>query len=68
MLAEGITVNGIANYMSQIRALYNRAIKEGVVELKYYPFTNFRIKREATISRALTVSEMKAIRTVSRQR
>jgi len=61
MLAEGITVNGIANYMSQIRALYNRAIKEGIVELKYYPFNNYRIKREATISRALTVNDMKAI-------
>ena len=61
MLGEGITVNGIANYMSQIRALYNRAIKEGIVELKYYPFTNYRIKREATVSRSLSVNEMKVI-------
>jgi len=61
MLAEGITINGIANYMSQIRALYNRAIKEGVVELKYYPFTNYRVRREATISRALSVNDMRGI-------
>jgi integrase/recombinase XerD len=58
MLAEKVSVNCIANYMSQIRALFNRAIKEGVVEQKYYPFNSFRIKREPTISRALTVAEM----------
>jgi len=61
MLSEGVTTNGIANYMSQIRALYNRAISEGIVELKYYPFTKYRVKREATISRALSVNEMQAI-------
>ena len=65
MLSEGMSINGIANYMSQIRALYNRAINESMVELKYYPFTKYRVKREATISRALTVSEMQAILNVS---
>lgn len=61
MLADSIKVNTIALYMREIRAIYNKAIKTGVVEQKYYPFSKYKIKTEKTISRALTAKEMKAI-------
>ena len=61
MLSKGIKVNTIAIYMREIRAIYNKAIKEGIVEQKYYPFNKYRIKTAKTISRALTVDEMKSI-------
>lgn len=37
MLAEEMTINAIASYMREIRAIYNKAIKAEVVEQKYYP-------------------------------
>jgi len=61
MLAEGMTMNAIASYMREIRAIYNKAIKAELVEQKYYPFTKYSIKTTKTISRALTVEEMKKI-------
>jgi integrase len=61
MLAENVTVNAIASYMRQIRALYNKAINADLVEAKYYPFKKYKIKTTKTVSRALTISEMNAI-------
>ncbi len=61
MLADGMTMNAIASYMREIRAIYNKALKAEVVELKYYPFTKYKIKTTKTISRALTIEEMKKI-------
>ncbi|MES2431806.1 MAG: site-specific integrase [Bacteroidota bacterium] len=61
LLKEGIKINSIGNYFRSIRALFNKAIKENVVEAKYYPFKSFKIKTERTISRALTSSEISSI-------
>ena len=61
MQTEGMTLNAIASYMREIRAIYNKAIKAEVVEQKYYPFSKYKIKTTKTISRALTVKEMQAI-------
>ncbi|MBS1585483.1 MAG: site-specific integrase [Bacteroidetes bacterium] len=61
MLAEGITRNAIASYMREIRAIYNKAIKADVVEVKYYPFNKYKIKTTKTISRSLTIEQMKSI-------
>lgn len=61
MLQEGMKVNAISVYMRTIRAVYNRAIKEGLVASTAYPFTAFRIKNEKTISRSLTIDELKSI-------
>lgn len=58
MLAEGMKVNGVSNYLRTLRALFNKAIKDGTLEAKFYPFTGFKIKNEKTISRALTLPEM----------
>ena len=61
MLAEGIKVNSISQYFRSIRALFNKAVKDGTLEAKFYPFGSFKIKNEKTISRALTKSEMAKI-------
>lgn len=61
MLADGIKVNTISLYLRTIRALFNKAIKDGTLEAKFYPFTGFKIKNEKTISRALTRPEMAKI-------
>jgi len=53
--------NGLSVYMRSIRALYNRAIADGVVKEKYYPFkrnrfekNKYQIKSERTKKRAVT--------------
>lgn len=61
MLADGIKVNSISLYFRTIRALFNKAIKDGTLEAKFYPFGSFKIKSEKTISRALTRPEMAKI-------
>jgi integrase len=61
MLADGMKINGVSNYLRTIRALFNKAIKDGSLEAKFYPFAGFKIRTEKTISRALTRSEMAKI-------
>lgn len=61
MLADGIKVNTISVYMRTIRAIYNRAIKEGLVAASAYPFTAYRVKNEKTVNRTLTLNEMRGI-------
>lgn len=61
MLADGIKVNSISLYFRTIRALFNKAIKDGTLEAKFYPFGSFKIRTEKTINRALTRPEMAEI-------
>ncbi len=61
LINQGLSLNGIASYMREIRAIYNKAIKMDLVEAKYYPFLKYKIKTEKTINRTLTLEEMKAI-------
>jgi integrase len=59
--STGLKVNAIAAYLRSIRAVYNKAIKAEVVDANCYPFSKFTIETEETISRALTLAEIKAI-------
>lgn len=59
--SEGTKINSISNYLRSVRVLFNKAIKEGVVEAKSYPFTHFKIKSERTVNRTLTRVEMSSI-------
>jgi len=63
LLAEGLKVNAISNYMRTIRALFNKAIREDIIPANYYPFSKFKIKNERTINRTLTIAEMASIAT-----
>jgi site-specific recombinase XerD len=62
MLEQGLQVNGISFHMRTLRALYNRAVKDGGASKENYPFEKYKIKREKTIHRALTKEEVKRIR------
>ncbi|UEG49831.1 site-specific integrase [Ferruginibacter lapsinanis] len=58
LLNKRIKVNTISLYLRTIRALFNKSIREGILEMKYYPFNSFKIKNERTINRTLTKSEI----------
>jgi integrase len=61
LLAEGIKINSISLYLRSIRALFNKAIKERIIEAILYPFNSFKIKSERTINRTLTIAEIASI-------
>lgn len=58
---KGNGVNGLAAYMRTIRAIYNKGIKSGLVDEKYYPFKKYKIKTEETRKRALDWNPLKEI-------
>ena len=60
--AKGHKVNTISNYMRTIRAIYNRAIKAGVVDREIYPFRDYSIKYEDPAKRAISQEDIKKIK------
>lgn len=58
-LAKTASVNARAIHLRNIRAVFNYAIDEERTTL--YPFRRFRIKKEKTRKRALTVEELREI-------
>ncbi|WP_418602148.1 tyrosine-type recombinase/integrase [Hwangdonia sp.] len=59
--SRGNSTNGLAVYMKTIRAIYNKAIKAGVIPKEAYPFTNYKIKTTPTEKRALDIDGIKSI-------
>ncbi len=60
-LGKGNGLNGLAVYLRTIKALYNRAIKEGIVEKEFYPFSAYKIKTAPTAKRSLPGSQLAKI-------
>lgn len=60
-IAKGNTYNSLAVYMRTIKAIYNKAIKAGVIERERYPFTGYKIKTMPTEKRALDWDFLKKI-------
>lgn len=60
---NGNNNGGIGVKMREFRALYNYAIKRGVVDLKHYPFTTYKVSKlkSNTPKRALRRAQIKAI-------
>lgn len=58
---EGNTQNGVASYMRTIKAIYNRGIKDDIIEREYYPFLKYQIKLNPTEKRAIKVEYIKKI-------
>lgn len=57
----GNTINGIASYMRTIKAIYNKGIKEGMVDESLYPFKYYTIKTRPTQKRAIKLESIKKI-------
>lgn len=58
---EGNSKNGLAVYMRTIRAVYNKAIKDGLIAQEHYPFSLYKIKTEPTQKRAIDFQSLKTI-------
>ncbi len=55
------SLNGLAVYMSTIRAIFNQAIKSGIADKNLYPFDKYKIKSEPTKKRALEMDDIRKI-------
>jgi site-specific recombinase XerD len=60
-LEKGNTLNGLAAYVRMIKAIYNKAIKDGLVEKELYPFDAFHVKLSKTRKRAIGLDAIKKI-------
>jgi integrase/recombinase XerD len=54
LTVQGLKINSISNYLRSLRAIYNRAVKEKLVERSLYPFYDIKIKVEKTQKRAIS--------------
>lgn len=55
-------VNTRAVHLENLRAVYNGAIKEKLVDGSFYPFNDFKIEREEAEKRALSITDLIKIR------
>jgi len=58
----GRKVNTVSVHLRTLRAIYNRAIKEKVVQKALYPFEEIKISKEETQKLAITKEEIDKIR------
>lgn len=58
LLKRGVSLNGIAVYMRTFRAICNRAILYNVASHDWYPFRKYKIKKEKTTPRTISINEM----------
>jgi integrase len=60
-LSRGNGKNGLSHYMRTIRAIYNKAIKAGLVDRALYPFADYKIESERTRKRAIDRDDLRRI-------
>jgi integrase len=60
LFKHGVSVNGIGVYFRSLRAICNKAINTDIVAAEFYPFRKYKIKKDKTTPRVLSMSEMKA--------
>ncbi len=61
-LIETNKVNTVALHLRNLRAVFNRAIDEEVISQGVYPFRRFKIAKESTAKRSLSVEELRRLR------
>lgn len=61
MLAKGLKKNSIACYNRSLRAIFNNAINNDLVEIKHYPYRKYKIKGEATAKRNISKEDIAAM-------
>jgi integrase len=55
---KSLKTNARGIHFRNIRAVFNHAINEDIVSLSLYPFRKFKIKKESTLKRAISVDEL----------
>lgn len=60
-LSRGNEINGLSVNLRTIRAIFNKAIKAGIVDQGRYPFRDYKIKSEETAKRALDLEYLQKI-------
>lgn len=60
MVESGMKINAYAIHLRNIRAVFNYAIDEE--ETTLYPFRRFKIKKEETKKRSLSIAQLRAIK------
>lgn len=58
---NGANRGSLSVYLRTLRAIYNKAIKSGLVDEKFYPFKTFSIKNGVPKKRALNESDFKLV-------
>ena len=58
---KGNTLNGLASYLRVLRAIYNKGVKEGLIDGQAYPFEKYRIKTTPTEKRAIDIKYIREI-------
>lgn len=58
---DGAKPNTISNYFRTIRAIYNKAIKSGIVNRSLYPFYDISFKQERTAKRSIRTEDLKKL-------
>ena len=61
VIRTGLATNARAIHLRNIRAVFNKAIDEEVIGLELYPFRRFKIEKERTRKRAVTLSQLRAL-------
>jgi site-specific recombinase XerD len=52
-LSNNNSLNGLASYLRTLRSIYNKAIKDRLIEKEAYPFNDYQIKTTPTSKRAI---------------
>ena len=59
MIEDGLKINSLSIHLRNIRAVFNYALDEEITTL--YPFRKFKIKKEETRKRSLTLEQIKTL-------
>jgi integrase len=58
LLKRGVSVNGLSVYLRSFRAICNKAIRLDYVSISWYPFKKYKIKKQKTTPRVLSIKEI----------
>jgi site-specific recombinase XerD len=56
---NGVSTNGIGVYFRSFRAICNKAINMDIIGYEWYPFRKYKIKKDKTTPRVLSIAEMR---------
>jgi len=61
LIKDEVKQNTISNYFRTLRAIYNKAIKQKIVDRTNYPFLDITIKTERTAKRAISKGDIQKL-------